>query len=67
MSDRYNFLTVALEHDIRSDDAEPIIEAIKLIRGVANVEGAVAHSGDWANREQVKYELRSKLWGVLND
>lgn len=37
MSDRYFALTVVLEQDIRDDDAEPLIAAIRQMRGVADV------------------------------
>lgn len=37
MTDRVNYLTVTLESGIREDDARPLIEAIKLMRGVVDV------------------------------
>ncbi len=49
MTDRLNALIVILEHDIREDDAEPIINAIQQLRGVLQVEPHVADSiGDAA-------------------
>ena len=39
MTDRYNILTVALEKDLRDDDAQALINAIKMMRGVADVAG----------------------------
>ena len=39
MTDRLNALTVSLDRDIRDDDAEVIINAIKAIRGVNGVTG----------------------------
>ena len=42
MTDRFHSLTVVLEREIRDDDAEPIIAAIKMIKGVAEVTGEVA-------------------------
>lgn len=65
MTDRYNYLTVVLEQDIRSDDAEPIINAIKMLRHVVDVRPNVTNSGDWAAQEKAKWELRTKLWEVL--
>ena len=46
MTDRLNALTVSLDRDIREDDAEVIINAIKAIRGVngvtANKDGSIS-------------------------
>jgi hypothetical protein len=36
MTDRYNSLTVVLDRDIREDDAEHILNAIRMIKGVGN-------------------------------
>ena len=37
MTDRVGTLLVALEHDLRVDDAESLINAIKCMRGVVSV------------------------------
>ena len=54
MTDRYNALTVMLDRHIRSDDAEPLISAIMLLKGVlrvephvADIDYAVAHARVW--------------------
>lgn len=56
---------VAFDHDIRDDDAEPLLAAIKQLRGVQAVEGKVADSDDWMARERIRAELGKKLWEVL--
>ena len=61
MTDSLKGVHVAFEKDIRDDDAEPIINAIKAIRGVADVTGDVCDLSDWTNRAQVKIEIRQKL------
>lgn len=66
MTDRYNYLTVALEKDMRSDDAEALIEAIRMLRGVENVAPHVADPGDWTAEQRVRQELSQKLWAVLH-
>jgi len=38
MTDRYHSLTVILERDIRSDDAELLIDAIKCLRGILDIQ-----------------------------
>jgi hypothetical protein len=42
MSDGLNYLTVILEQDIRENDAQRLIEAIKCLRGVLEVKPNVA-------------------------
>lgn len=42
MTDRFHSLTVILDKDIREDDAQPLIAAIRQFRGVADVQGNTA-------------------------
>jgi hypothetical protein len=65
MTDRYYALTVALEHDVRDDDAQGIIEAIKRIRGVLSVEGNVSDATNWVAEERVRRELGEKMFAVI--
>jgi len=62
MTDRIKGLTVSLTHDIRDDDCQAIIDAIKMVKGVEAVEMHVANSDDWFARKHVKSELRDKLF-----
>lgn len=65
MTDRYNSLTVALDRDIRSDDAEWIINAIKMIKGVADVTGNVVDSDSYSAEIRIKMEIMEKLSSIL--
>ena len=65
MTDRYNSLTVALERDIRDDDAENLVRAIRQLRGVLAVTGNISTPDAWIAGERAKNELRQKLWDVL--
>lgn len=65
MTDRYNALTVVLEQDIRSDDAEALIEAITCLRGVLKVTPRVANPDEHIAEMRVRQELGEKLWQVL--
>jgi len=67
MTDRYKGLTVSLEKDTREDDAEYILNAIRMIRGVASVEGNVSTPEDHMNRQQVRAEIRDKLYALANE
>ena len=42
MTDRFHSLTVVLEKDIREDDVQPLMNAIRQMRGVIAVDGHVA-------------------------
>jgi hypothetical protein len=65
MTDRFNALTVVLDHDIRDEDAEPLIAAIKMLKGVLSVHPHVSGSTDLVAEDRAKYELRAKLFEAL--
>ncbi len=65
MTDRYYALTVALEKDIRSDDAENLIQAIKMLKGVLNVKPEITTPTTWMAEERAIRELKQKLWDAL--
>ncbi len=66
MTDRLKGVWVAFDTDIREDDAESLIEAIKHLRHVQAVTDSVANPDDWMARERVRRELGEKLWEVLH-
>jgi hypothetical protein len=61
MTDRYNALTVALSKDIRDDDAESIINAIKALKGVEDVTGNVVDIDSYVAESRVKHEVAVKI------
>ena len=65
MTDRYHSLVVVLDRDIRIDDAEAIISAIKMIKNVINVTGEVSDMDSNMAYSRVKNELKMKLWEIL--
>jgi hypothetical protein len=65
MTDRFNTLTVTLEKDIRSDDAEALLSAIRQLRGVLSVAGNVADIELHMAQERARHDLGQKLWQVL--
>lgn len=65
MTDRLKGVYVAFTKDIRVDDAEPIIHAIKMIKGVLDVEQNVADPDDWMNRRRIRGELAEQLMAIL--
>jgi len=66
MTDRFNSLTVVLENDIRDDDAEAILSAIRQIRGVLSVSGNVSDVSTHVAQERARHELGERLWEVLH-
>jgi hypothetical protein len=67
MSDRYNSLTVLLEKDLKDEDAEPLISAIKQLRGVLDVTPTVSNMIGILAEERARRELIDKLWSVLKE
>lgn len=65
MTDRYNYLTVALERDIRDEDAAALIAAISMLRGVLKIEPNVVDGSDWTAQMRVRQEMSNKLWEVI--
>jgi len=67
MSDRVNGLVITLEKDIRLDDMELLMQSIRFMRGVANVEANVVNSSDWINQQRIKCELKEKMYKFIHD
>ncbi len=65
MTDRFSTLTVVLKKNIRDDDAEPIINAIKMIKNVLSVKSNVSNHAEYMAEERVRRELGEKLWEVI--
>jgi hypothetical protein len=67
MTDRLKGLTVAFDADIREDNAQAIINAIKMFNGVVAVEATKAGADDYMNRERIKSEFRQKLLEIFQE
>lgn len=65
MTERFHSLTVALTHDIREDDVEALMNAIRCLQGVVAVEGIVADPVSMMAEARALQELRAKLTGIL--
>lgn len=66
MTDRYNAVVVVFDRDIREDDAEAIINAIRMIKGVITVTPNVADIDGHVAAMRVKRELSEKLLAVYD-
>lgn len=65
MTDRASGLIVALDKDIRVDDVEPLINAIKCLQHVVGVTVSVADSSTMLARMRVDAEWREKILKLL--
>lgn len=65
MTDLYSALTVVLEHDMRTDDAENLLTAIRQLRGVLSVAGKVANIESHLAEQRARQELGEKLWRII--
>lgn len=61
MTDRIKGLTVTLEPNVREDDAQAIIDAIRQLRRVASVDAHVEDANHHMAVQQAKHEFRMKL------
>ena len=64
MTDRLKGLVVAFENDIREDDAQCVIDAILMIKGVSGVTTSISGSEDYMNRQQIKREVIDKIYDL---
>ena len=65
MTDTISALTVILEKDIRSDEIEPLIDAIKQFRSVLDVETHVSNLEQRVANSRARVELGEKLFEIL--
>lgn len=66
MSDRTVSLTVVLDKDYRVDDIDSILNAIRMVKGVINVDANVADSDTYIAYTRARYDLSDRLWKALN-
>ena len=65
MTDRYKGFIVTLAQDIREDDAEALITALQLLKGVAKVTPVETTNTDDIIRMRVEGEIRNKLYDFI--
>lgn len=65
MTDRVNTITVALDHEMRVDDVQAIVDAIKAMRHVLDAKPGDVEPA-WAIREQMRMEFRKRLLIALD-
>jgi hypothetical protein len=61
VTDRHSGYVVALASDIRDDDAEAIINALRMVRGVISVEPVMADIQSWIAESRRDLEWRDAI------
>ena len=65
MTDRLKGVTVTFDSDIREDDAQEIINAIKMVKGVLTVTKSVVGHDDIMNRSAIRLDIQRKILDAL--
>lgn len=65
MTDQVRGFYVVLDKDIRTDDVEPLMNAVKQMKHVLTVEQIITNVDDYFARQRVRAELISKIYEVL--
>lgn len=67
MTDRHVAYTVILEKEIREDDAEAVVTALKMVKGVLRVVPKIGAVEQYIANERARHELQMDLWKFLNE
>lgn len=67
MTDRIKGCIVVFGCDIRDDDAVLVLDAIRMIRGVASVTTSVRTPDDWMNRERIRRDYQQKVLAIFEE
>lgn len=67
MTDRVKGFTVTLKDSVRIDDVEPIMNAIGMISGVAEVTTVIDNPSDEVNRAKVFYDFKVKFLKFIKE
>lgn len=65
MTDRLKGFVVTLKDDIREDDAEEILTALSMVKGVIDVRPLVHTHDDHMARMRLELEFRQKLYDFI--
>jgi ATP sulfurylase len=65
MTDRLKGVIVTFQNDVREDDAEAILNAIRMIKGVLSAKPLVSDVNQHMAEQRVRQELGEKLWKVI--
>lgn len=66
MTDRVKYITVVLDADYWDDDAQEIIDAIKMVRGVQAADHSVINPNDYWARNSIRQEIWAAIYNATN-
>jgi len=67
MTDRVCALTVILDHDMRTDDADDLVRAIRQLKNVANVVPEISEPfAEATARTRLALELQEQFRGIID-
>jgi hypothetical protein len=67
MTDRHSGYVVALDRNMREDDAQAVLDAIQMVKGVISVRPVVADPLAEIHAVRVRRELLMKMYDVLEN
>lgn len=68
MTDRVRYLTVILDQEYRTDDAEAFVHAISMVKGVQKVElGEPMGANDYISRQVIGAEIYRAVTDAVKD
>ena len=65
MTDRHSGYVVVLANDVREDDAEPIMAAIRMIKGVVDVRPVVGDNISTIAQARAEHLIKQKVLDAL--
>jgi len=65
MTDRLKGVIVTFKEDIREDDAEAILNAIQMVKGVLTVKPLISNYDQHIAEDRVRHEIYQKLFDVV--
>jgi hypothetical protein len=67
MTDMVKGFTITLDTDIRIDNVEVVLNAIKMIKHVAHVDPIISTSNDHHEKIRLRQELQSKFYDFMRE
>lgn len=67
MTDRHYAYIVTLDHDIREDDAQPLLEAIGCIKHVISVQPLVADHAIHSAEDRAKHKYLMAMYDAIRE
>ncbi len=65
MSDRINTITVVLTENVRDDDAECILNALRMVKGVQSAKGNVADSEAYMAESRALAKVHKQVFDAI--